>query len=102
VGIPSAFLVEHEVQSDNSRMIKDIIDVPFPLAASRRLMSFLTFHISIFFSASVPLGALMAMREGCSRALPSKELVQITVLDSGGCEMRLAGVRRGRQTGSGD
>ena len=26
-------------------MIKDIMDVPFPLAASRRLMSFLTFHI---------------------------------------------------------
>lgn len=54
-------------------MIKDIIDVPFPLAASRRLMSFLTFHISIFFSASVPLGALMAMFEGRSRALPSEE-----------------------------
>jgi hypothetical protein len=53
-------------------MIKEIIDVPFPLAASRRLMSFLTFHISIFFSASVPLGALMAMLEGRTRALPSK------------------------------
>jgi hypothetical protein len=48
------------------------MDVPFPLAASRRLMSFLTFHISMFFSASVPLGALMAMFEGRSRALPSE------------------------------
>ena len=57
------------------------MDVPFPLAASRRLMSFLTFHISIFFSASVPLGALMAMFEGRSRALPSDEGCQVTVLD---------------------
>jgi hypothetical protein len=53
----------HAVGPMNLRMIKDIIDVPFPLAASRRLMSFLTFHISMFFSASVPLGALMAMFE---------------------------------------
>jgi hypothetical protein len=40
-------------------MIKEIMEVPFPLAASRRLISFLTFQISMFFSASVPLGALM-------------------------------------------
>jgi hypothetical protein len=62
-------------------MIKDIMDVPFPLAASRRLMSFLTFHISMFFSASVPFGALMAVLEGRSRALPMEGGGQITVLD---------------------
>lgn len=35
------------------------MDVPLPLAASRRLMSFLTFHISMFFSASLGCGALI-------------------------------------------
>jgi hypothetical protein len=35
------------------RIINEIMEVPFPLAASRRLMSFLTFHISMFFSASL-------------------------------------------------
>ena len=44
-------------------------------------MSFLTFHISIFFSASVPLGALMMMLEGLSRALPSEGGGQNAVLD---------------------
>ena len=34
-------------------IIRDIIDVPFPLAASSRFISFLTFHISMFLSASV-------------------------------------------------
>ena len=29
------------------------MDVPFPRAASRRLISFLTFQISMFFSASL-------------------------------------------------
>lgn len=29
------------------RMIKEIIEVPLPRAASRRLISFFTFHISI-------------------------------------------------------
>ena len=33
-------------------MMREIMDVPLPLAASRRLISFLTFHISMFFSAS--------------------------------------------------
>jgi hypothetical protein len=65
-------MVVHKVPSDNVRMIKEIIDVPFPLAASRRLISFLTFHISMFFSASVPFGALMVKLRGRSRALPSK------------------------------
>ena len=41
------------------RMIREIIDVPFPLACSSRLMSFFTFHISMFFSASLACGALM-------------------------------------------
>lgn len=40
-------------------MISEIIDVPFPLAASRRLMSFLTFQISMFFSASFAAGSDM-------------------------------------------
>ena len=35
------------------------MEVPFPLAASSRLISFLTFQISIFFSASLAWGALM-------------------------------------------
>lgn len=35
------------------------MDVPLPRAASRRLMSFLTFHISMFFSASFGCGADM-------------------------------------------
>ena len=34
-------------KSSHARMIKEIMLVPLPLAASRRLMSFLTFHISI-------------------------------------------------------
>ena len=41
------------------RMMREIIDVPLPLAASRRLINFLTFHISMFFSASLGCGALM-------------------------------------------
>ena len=35
------------------------MDVPFPRACSSRLMSFFTFHISMFFSASLACGALM-------------------------------------------
>lgn len=34
-------------------MMSEIMLVPLPRAASRRLMSFLTFHISMFFSASL-------------------------------------------------
>jgi hypothetical protein len=40
-------------------MINDIMEVPFPRAASKRLISFLTFHISMFFSASFAWGSLM-------------------------------------------
>ena len=40
-------------------MIKDIIEVPFPRAASSRLINFFTFQISIFFSASLACGALI-------------------------------------------
>jgi hypothetical protein len=53
-------------------MIKEIIDVPFPLAASRRLMSFLTFQISMFFSASFACGSDM-MKEGVPQALDPRE-----------------------------
>ena len=63
------------------------MDVPLPLAASRRLMSFLTFHISMFFSASVPLGALMMMLKGRTRALPSKGGGQNAVLDLSASEL---------------
>lgn len=34
------------------RIMREIIEVPLPLAASSRFISFLTFHISMFFSAS--------------------------------------------------
>lgn len=39
------------------------MEVPLPRACSRRLMSFFTFHISMFFSASLACGALI-VREG--------------------------------------
>jgi len=32
---------------DNARMIREIMLVPLPLAASSRLINFFTFHISI-------------------------------------------------------
>jgi hypothetical protein len=38
------------------RMMREIMEVPLPRAASRRLISFLTFQISMFFSASFPWG----------------------------------------------
>jgi hypothetical protein len=37
-------------------MMSEIMLVPLPRAASRRLISFLTFHISMFFSASLGCG----------------------------------------------
>ena len=40
------------------RIMSEIMDVPFPRAASRRLISFLTFQISMFFSASLGWGSL--------------------------------------------
>ena len=43
-------------------MMSDIMDVPFPLACSSRLMSFFTFHISMFFSASLACGALIVSK----------------------------------------
>lgn len=39
------------------------MEVPLPRACSRRLMSFFTFHISMFFSASLACGALI-VRQG--------------------------------------
>ena len=35
------------------------MEVPLPRACSKRLMSFFTFHISMFFSASLAWGALI-------------------------------------------
>lgn len=45
--------------SDSVRIMSEIMEVPFPRADSRRLISFLTFQISIFFSASFGGGALI-------------------------------------------
>lgn len=42
------------------RMTSDIMEVPLPRASERRFISFLTFQISMFFSASLACGALMA------------------------------------------
>lgn len=42
-------------------MISDIIEVPLPLAASSRLINFFTFHISMFFSASLACGCELIM-----------------------------------------
>ena len=44
------------------RMISEIMLVPFPRAASSRFMSFLTFHISMLFSASLAGCPLMMNR----------------------------------------
>ena len=40
------------------------MEVPLPRACSRRLMSFFTFHISMFFSASLACGALIVSEVG--------------------------------------
>ncbi len=37
-----------KMRGSHVRIMREIMDVPFPLAASRRLMSFLTFQISIY------------------------------------------------------
>jgi hypothetical protein len=46
-------------------MMSEIMLVPLPRAASRRLMSFLTFQISMFFSASAPWGGCDDMAGLC-------------------------------------
>ena len=43
--------------SASARIMSEIIEVPFPRADSRRLISFLTFQISMFFSASLGWGS---------------------------------------------
>jgi hypothetical protein len=58
----------------SSRIMREIMEVPFPRAASKRLMSFFTFQISIFFSASLACASLIsavddALRSRFSRAL---------------------------------
>lgn len=50
-------------QGEEIRMMSEIMEVPLPRAASRRLISFFTFQISIFFSASFACGALMMSRD---------------------------------------
>lgn len=46
------------VGNANARMMREIMDVPFPLAASRRLMSFLIFQISIYRHCGQPVALL--------------------------------------------
>ena len=41
------------------RIMREIMEVPFPLAASKRLISFFTFQISMFFSASFAWASLI-------------------------------------------
>ena len=48
----------------DSRIMSDIMEVPLPRACSKRLMSFFTFHISMFFSASLAWGALIVSESG--------------------------------------
>ena len=59
-------------------MMRDIIDVPLPRAVSSRLMSFLTFHISMFFSASFCAGADM-LRAGGTQKAASECAVLVTL-----------------------
>jgi len=44
-------------------MMREIIEVPFPRAASKRLINFLTFQISMFFSASFAWASLMLAKD---------------------------------------
>ena len=44
------------------------MEVPFPRAASKRLMSFFTFQISMFFSASLAWASLMLVVDDASRS----------------------------------
>lgn len=55
------------------------MDVPLPLAVSRRLMSFLTFHISMFFSASFCAGADMLREDGSRTAASECDVVILSV-----------------------
>jgi hypothetical protein len=48
-------------------MIREIIDVPFPRAASKLLISFFTFQISMFFSASLAWASLILTGLDASR-----------------------------------
>lgn len=59
-------------QQQYSRIMREIMDVPFPLAASRRLISFFTFQISMFFSASLAWASLiLAVFDASSRGVLS-------------------------------
>jgi hypothetical protein len=44
------------------------MEVPFPRAASKRLMSFFTFQISMFFSASLAWASLILAVDDASRS----------------------------------
>lgn len=57
-------LIRSNIGEVDSRIMSDIIEVPLPRACSRRLMSFFTFQISMFFSASLACGALIVSEGG--------------------------------------
>jgi hypothetical protein len=48
-------------------MMSEIMEVPFPRAASRRLINFFTFQISMFFSASLAAASLILTDADASR-----------------------------------
>jgi hypothetical protein len=75
-------------------MISEIMEVPFPLAVSRRLMSFLIFHISMFFSASFCTGADM-LRGGVAREQRPRRVLCLLLSVVYVCEgeMRMKGMQ---------
>jgi hypothetical protein len=90
---------EQPASAAYSRMMSEIMDVPFPRAASRRLMSFLTFQISMFFSASLgccSFDDMVAAGEGwvCGEACDGGALRDFLVREGQGT--RVAGWRRER------
>jgi hypothetical protein len=55
--------------------MSEIMEVPFPRADSRRLISFLTFQISMFFSASPPCPCCWELMVGEAKVIGARESV---------------------------
>ncbi len=65
------------------------MEVPLPRACSRRLISFFTFHISMFFSASLACGALIVSKGGAYGQSSSRYyLTIVSFSESQGCFVR--------------
>jgi hypothetical protein len=62
------------------------MEVPFPRAASKRLMSFFTFQISMFFSASLAWASLILAVNDASR---SRSLRGLHELDAAGPSVKI-------------